>query len=70
MGLGTFWAIFLQTYPVILPPGPSFWGLINPDWSLCNAGMSQSPINIKPQNVLFDPRLKDLVIGEAKVSHF
>ncbi len=47
--------------------GPSFWGLINPDWSLCNGGMSQSPINIKPQNVLFDPRLKDLLIGDAKV---
>ena len=48
--------------------GPSFWGLINPDWSLCNGGMSQSPINIKPQNVLFDPRLKDMIIGETKVS--
>ena len=49
--------------------GPSFWGLINPDWSLCNGGMSQSPINIKPQNVLFDPRLKDMVVGEAKVKN-
>ncbi len=29
--------------------GPSFWGLINPDWSLCNGGMRQSPVNIKFQ---------------------
>jgi hypothetical protein len=31
--------------------------------------MSQSPINIKPQNVLFDPRLKDMALGEAKVKN-
>jgi len=50
--------------------GPSFWGLINPDWSLCNIGMRQSPIDIKPQSVLYDPRLKELLIGEAKVYLF
>ena len=26
--------------------GPQFWGVINPDWRLCNEGRRQSPIDI------------------------
>lgn len=49
--------------------GPSFWGLINPDWNLCNQGKRQSPIDIQPKNILFDPNLKDIDITQSKVSH-
>ena len=30
--------------------GPSFWGLINPEWSLCNQGLRQ--INSSKMNFL------------------
>ncbi|TRY73896.1 hypothetical protein TCAL_07770, partial [Tigriopus californicus] len=47
--------------------GPSFWGLINPDWNLCNQGKRQSPIDIQPKNILFDPNLKDIDITQNKI---
>jgi len=40
--------------------GPSYWGLINPEWTMCNKGRAQSPVNIDPGNVLFDPTLTQL----------
>jgi len=46
--------------------GPSFWGLINPEWSLCNAGRKQSPVNIKPEKLLYDPTLEKIYIGQDK----
>ena len=49
--------------------GPSFWGLINPDWNLCNNGKRQSPINIEPENILYDPRLTEISIDDNRVSY-
>ncbi|ESO88490.1 hypothetical protein LOTGIDRAFT_125950, partial [Lottia gigantea] len=40
--------------------GPEYWGLINPDWLFCNKGKNQSPINIDPKALLFDPSLEKL----------
>lgn len=48
--------------------GPAFWGLINPDWSLCNKGHRQSPVNLEPQRLLFDPNLQSLHIDKHRVS--
>lgn len=48
--------------------GPAFWGLINPEWSLCNKGRRQSPINFEPQRLLFDPNLRPLHIDKHRVS--
>ena len=50
--------------------GPSFWGLINPDWSLCHQGRQQSPIDINPGKILFDPMLEDITITDVKVGVF
>ncbi len=50
--------------------GPSFWGLINPDWSLCNSGRLQSPIDVQPASIVFDPGLKPLQITDVAVSKF
>ncbi|XP_023339786.1 carbonic anhydrase-related protein 10 [Eurytemora carolleeae] len=47
--------------------GPSFWGLINPEWALCNQGQRQSPVDIEPKLVLYDPQLPDLYITPSKV---
>lgn len=51
-----------------LKPGPAFWGLINPEWSLCNRGRRQSPVNLEPQRLLFDPNLRALHIDKHRVS--
>ncbi|CDW56091.1 carbonic anhydrase protein 10 [Trichuris trichiura] len=48
--------------------GPSFWGLVNADWKMCSKGQHQSPININPTLLLYDPLLKPLTISKARVS--
>ncbi|XP_049938424.1 carbonic anhydrase-related protein 10-like isoform X2 [Schistocerca serialis cubense] len=48
--------------------GPAFWGLINPQWSLCSKGRRQSPIDIEPDKLLFDPLLRPLHIDKNMVS--
>nr|XP_018911966.1 PREDICTED: carbonic anhydrase-related protein 10 [Bemisia tabaci] len=48
--------------------GPQYWGRINPEWSLCNKGRRQSPINVEPQKLLFDPFLRHVDIDKTKVS--
>lgn len=47
--------------------GPAFWGLINPEWSLCNKGRRQSPVNLEPNKLLFDPNLRPLHIDKHRV---
>jgi len=46
--------------------GPDFWGLVNPEWSLCSKGRRQSPININPQHLLFDPQLGVVHVDKHK----
>lgn len=52
---------------MILLSGPAFWGLINPEWSLCNKGRRQSPVNLEPSKLLFDPNLRPLHIDKHRV---
>jgi len=47
--------------------GPSFWGLINPEWALCNQGLRQSPIDLVPSELLYDPGLEEVFITPNKV---
>ncbi|XP_034251199.1 carbonic anhydrase-related protein 10-like isoform X2 [Thrips palmi] len=48
--------------------GPSFWGLINPQWGLCSKGRRQSPVNIEAEKLLFDPRLRPLHVDKHMIS--
>ncbi|KOX70223.1 Putative carbonic anhydrase-like protein 1 [Melipona quadrifasciata] len=48
---------------------PSFWGLINPQWSLCSKGRRQSPINIEPDKLLFDRHLRPVVVDKHKTHY-
>ncbi|XP_076318790.1 carbonic anhydrase-related protein 10-like [Tachypleus tridentatus] len=48
--------------------GPSFWGLLNPEWSLCNKGRHQSPIDIDPTVLLFDPYLRLIQVDKLRIS--
>ena len=44
--------------------GPQFWGVINPEWRLCNEGRRQSPVDLDPSRILYDPGLPDLDVRE------
>ena len=36
--------------------GPSYWGVINPAWTMCNKGRQQSPVDITPAHLVYDSR--------------
>ncbi|KAH6936334.1 hypothetical protein HPB50_016195 [Hyalomma asiaticum] len=46
--------------------GPDFWGLLNPDWNLCSKGRRQSPVDLNPNTLLFDPHLKPLHVDKSR----
>ncbi|KYN03067.1 Carbonic anhydrase-related protein 10 [Cyphomyrmex costatus] len=48
--------------------GPAFWGLINPEWWLCNKGRRQSPVNLEPSQLLFDPNLQPLHLDKHRIN--
>ncbi|KRZ18823.1 putative carbonic anhydrase-like protein 2 [Trichinella zimbabwensis] len=48
--------------------GPAFWGLVNQDWKMCSKGQQQSPINIIPNLLLYDPFLKPVTVSKTAVS--
>ncbi|XP_037071230.1 carbonic anhydrase-related protein 10-like, partial [Pollicipes pollicipes] len=48
--------------------GMAYWGVFNPDWSMCHDGRRQSPINVEPESLLFDPHLRYVHIDKATVS--
>ncbi|CAG2110954.1 unnamed protein product, partial [Medioppia subpectinata] len=48
--------------------GPDFWGRLNPKWSHCNKGRRQSPIDINPELLLYDPGLLPVNINGDHVS--
>lgn len=48
--------------------GPDFWGLLNPDWNLCSKGRRQSPVDLNPSTLLFDPHLKPLQVDQSRIS--
>ncbi|GFS84746.1 putative carbonic anhydrase-like protein 2 [Nephila pilipes] len=47
---------------------PDYWGLLNPDWKLCNRGRRQSPIDIEPSILLYDPGMGNIEINREKVN--
>ncbi|VDO17729.1 unnamed protein product, partial [Brugia timori] len=56
------------TYDNDLFGGPDFWGLLSKKWKMCAKGKMQSPINIKPASILFDPRLSDIKIDQISAT--
>ncbi|XP_052283286.1 putative carbonic anhydrase-like protein 2 [Dreissena polymorpha] len=47
--------------------GPTRWG-DNEDWTICKSGKHQSPINIEPHKILFDPHLQPLQLEATAIS--
>ena len=39
--------------------GPSYWGVINPEWHMCSKGKQQSPVNINPDQLVYDEKLNE-----------
>ena len=52
----------------VIVSGPAFWGRLNSDWFMCTKGKNQSPIDIEPNILLFDPSLKHIIINGDSVS--
>ena len=52
----------------IIISGPDFWGLVNPEWHFCSKGKKQSPVNVNPKHILYDPQLKHVHIDKHRVS--
>ncbi|CAD5117221.1 DgyrCDS6016 [Dimorphilus gyrociliatus] len=48
--------------------GFEFWGVINPEWILCQRGKRQSPINVDPSLLLYDPSLKHIRVSKRSAS--
>ncbi|KAA0201285.1 carbonic anhydrase alpha, 11-like [Hyalella azteca] len=63
--LGWNWAMW-WTYEGI--SGPEFWGVINPAWVMCSEGRRQSPINLDPRTLLYDPNLTPLLVDKTMVA--
>ncbi|KAL3121939.1 hypothetical protein niasHT_006138 [Heterodera trifolii] len=55
------------TYDNDLFGGPDFWGLMHKHWRMCKLGALQSPINIDPAKMIFDPQLGKLRISQSHV---
>ncbi|KJH41291.1 carbonate dehydratase, eukaryotic-type [Dictyocaulus viviparus] len=63
------WLMTACIYPCVV--GPDFWGLVNRDWRMCTAGQMQSPVNIDPTQLLFDPHLGRISIDDIQITmHF
>jgi len=52
---------------VVRGAGPEYWGLVNPDWFLCSRGLHQSPVDVDPRRMLYDPHLSPFRIERQKV---
>lgn len=48
--------------------GPDFWGLVDKKWQMCSKGKMQSPINIDPSTLLYDPNLSPVHVDKSTVS--
>lgn len=48
--------------------GPAYWGVINPSWPMCSKGQQQSPIDVNPKRLVFDPTLKPVSIDKQPIS--
>lgn len=40
---------------------------MNPQWNMCSKGRRQSPINVEPDKLLFDPYLRVIHLDKHKV---
>ena len=50
--------------------GPSYWGVINPDWNMCSKGKQQSPVNIDPAQLIYDEKLtkQQFLVDKQQIS--
>ncbi|VDK55002.1 unnamed protein product [Anisakis simplex] len=54
--------------PRSLNSGPDFWGLLDKKWQMCSKGKMQSPINIDPSSLLYDPNLSAIHVDKSTVA--
>ncbi|KJH50763.1 carbonate dehydratase, eukaryotic-type [Dictyocaulus viviparus] len=47
--------------------GPQNWGLLFKPWMMCHNGKMQSPIDITPDRLLFDPNMRPIYVDRISV---
>lgn len=40
--------------------GHKYWGVMNRAWTMCSKGRQQSPVNISPDDLVYDPKLSEV----------
>ncbi|XP_018024982.1 carbonic anhydrase-related protein 10 [Hyalella azteca] len=50
--------------------GPQFWGLLNMNWNMCDKGRRQSPINIEPNKLVYDPHLRHVHVDKHRIDGY
>ena len=63
-----FWVIWLFLFFSIVTKIIFVQGLLNPKWSHCNKGRRQSPVDINPDLLLYDPGLAPINVNGDHVS--
>ncbi|XP_076467585.1 carbonic anhydrase-related protein 10-like [Babylonia areolata] len=58
------WSIWWSYHGI---SGPDYWGLVNTQWGLCSKGRFQSPVDINPRTLLYDPNLRPLRLDTHRV---
>lgn len=48
--------------------GPDYWGRVNHEWTLCSKGLYQSPVDISPRTLVYDPNLRPVRLDQHRVS--
>ena len=48
--------------------GASYWGYVNPAWSLCSRGRRQSPVDVDPGRLVYDHLLGTVSIDKKGVA--
>ncbi|XP_070198356.1 carbonic anhydrase-related protein 10-like [Littorina saxatilis] len=60
----TLWSFWWSYHGI---SGPDYWGMVNFEWGLCSKGRYQSPVDINPRTLLYDPNLRPVRLDQHRV---
>ncbi|XP_025087971.1 carbonic anhydrase-related protein 10-like [Pomacea canaliculata] len=63
-GDSNLWSNWWSYYGI---SGPDYWGRVNHEWTLCSKGLYQSPVDISPRTLVYDPNLRPVRLDQHRV---
>lgn len=60
--------VYVYVYLCVCVTGPDYWGRVNHEWTLCSKGLYQSPVDISPRTLVYDPNLRPVRLDQHRVS--